>query len=235
MSYLPVKFVNFLKSRVIFNIFYCFWMFVINFSHISCAYISRCKRYFNVKSRTYYFHTKIKIIAGFQICISVPLTCMFYNRALNNRINNMDERVLRLVYQNKNLSFSELLELDNAVTIHQRNRQVLVTEIFKVKNNLKSPEIMKQVSHFQEPDHNLGSETSQLRRENIKATHYGIQSVKFLGPKIWAMVPQNIKNCKSLQEFKRLIKVWKPEARPCGMSKKYVVNIGFIWLNIHLS
>ena len=56
----------------------------------------------------------------------------------------MDERVLRLVYQNKNLSFSELLELDNAVTIHQRNRQVLVTEIFKVKNNLKSPEIMKQ-------------------------------------------------------------------------------------------
>ena len=119
----------------------------------------------------------------------------------------MDERVLRLVYQNKNLSFSELLELDNAVTIHQRNRQVLVTEIFKVKNNLKSPEIMNQVSHFQEPDHNLGSETSQLRRENIKATHYGIQSVKFLGPKIWAMVPQNIKNCKSLQEFKRLIKV----------------------------
>ena len=27
----------------------------------------------------------------------------------------------RAVYQNKNLSFSELLELDNAVTIHQRN------------------------------------------------------------------------------------------------------------------
>ena len=51
----------------------------------------------------------------------------------------MHERVLRLVYQNKNLSFSELLELDNAVTIHQRNLQVLVTKIFKVKNNL-SPE-----------------------------------------------------------------------------------------------
>ena len=32
--------------------------------------------------------------------------------------------------------------------------------------------------------------------------------------KIWAMVPQNIKNCKSLQEFKKLIKVWKPKACP---------------------
>ena len=29
------------------------------------------------------------------------------------------------------------------------------------------------------------------------------------------MVPQNIKNCKPLQEFKRLIKVWKLEACPC--------------------
>ena len=79
-----------------------------------------------------------------------PLIWMFHNRALNNRIIKTHERALRLVYQNKNLSFSELLELDDAVTIHQRNLQVLVTETFKVKNNLL-PEIMKQVFDFQEP------------------------------------------------------------------------------------
>ena len=83
------------------------------------------------------------------------------------------------MYENKNLSFSELLELDNTVTIHQRNLQVLATEIFKVKNNL-SPEIMKQVFDFQEPYYNLRSKTSQFRKENIKTIHYGIQSVKFL-------------------------------------------------------
>ena len=103
-------------------------------------------------------------ISQFNYC---PLIWMFHNRALNNRINKIHERALRLVYQNKNLSFSELLELDNAVTIHQRNLQVLVTEIFKVKNNL-SPEIMKQVFDFQEPYYNLRSETSQFRRENKK-------------------------------------------------------------------
>ena len=58
---------------------------------------------------------------------------------------------------------------------------------FKVKNNL-SPETMKQVFDFQEPYYNLRSETSEFRRENIKTTHCGIQSVKFLGPKTWAMV-----------------------------------------------
>ena len=34
---------NFLKSRLIFIIFYCFWMIVINFSHISRAHISKIK------------------------------------------------------------------------------------------------------------------------------------------------------------------------------------------------
>ena len=103
---------------------------------------------------------KAFVISQFNYC---PLIWMFHNRALNNRINKIHERALRLVYQNKNLSFSELLELDNAVTIHQRNLQVLVTEIFKVKNNL-SPEIMKQVFDFQEPYYNLRSKTSQFRR-----------------------------------------------------------------------
>ena len=72
------------------------------------------------------------------------------------------------MYQNKNLSSGELLKLENAVTtINQRKLQVLVTEIFKVKNNL-SREIMKQVFDFQEPHYNLRSETSRFRKENVK-------------------------------------------------------------------
>ena len=103
---------------------------------------------------------KASVTSQFNYC---PLMWMFHNRALNNRIHE------RLVYQNKNLSFNELQELDNAVTTHQRNMQVLVTEIFKVKNNL-SPEIMKQTFDFQEPYYNLRSynfrsETSQFSRE----------------------------------------------------------------------
>ena len=55
------------------------------------------------------------ITSQFNYC---PLIWMFHNRALNDRINKIHKRALRLVYQNKNLSFSELLELDNAVIKH---------------------------------------------------------------------------------------------------------------------
>ena len=47
-----------------------------NFSHISRSHISKSKRCFNVKSSTYYFHLKTKILADFQICISVPIICL---------------------------------------------------------------------------------------------------------------------------------------------------------------
>ena len=73
-GYLPVKSLNFLKSRLIFNIFYCFWVFVNSVNNISLTHISKSKRGFDVKFSAYYFNTKTKILVDFQICISAPLT-----------------------------------------------------------------------------------------------------------------------------------------------------------------
>ena len=75
---MPVKFLNFLKSRLIFNIFCCFWMYVNKLFTYPNAHISKSKRCFNVKSSTYYLHMKTKILADFQISISVSLRKPFF-------------------------------------------------------------------------------------------------------------------------------------------------------------
>ena len=68
---------------------------------------------------------------------------MVLSRNLNNKINRIHEPALRL-----NLSFSELLNLDNSVTVHQKNLQVLLTEIYRVKNGI-APEITnKKFSNY---------------------------------------------------------------------------------------
>ena len=115
---------------------------------------------------------KAFITSQFNYC---PLIWMFHSRQLNNRINKIQERALRLVYKDNKLTFDDLLKLDNSVTIHQRNLQILATEIFKVKNSLV-PEIMAEVFEIKEPQHNLRSDTSHFKIENVKSTHYGIQS-----------------------------------------------------------
>ena len=93
---------------------------------------------------------KAFITSQFSYC---PLIWMFHSRSLNNKINRIHERALRLVYQN-NLSFSELLDLDNSVTVHQKNLQVLVTEIYKVKNGI-ALDIMNDILELQNPSYNL--------------------------------------------------------------------------------
>ena len=91
------------------------------------------------------------ITSQFSYC---PLIWMLQSRTLNNRINNIHERALRLTYKDNKSSFKQLLEKDHSVTVHQKNLQVLVTEIFKVKNNL-APDIMKDVFKLKEPPYNL--------------------------------------------------------------------------------
>ena len=50
-----------------------------------------------------------------------PLTWMFHNRLLNHKINILNERCLCVIYNNCHLSYDELVNLDNSVSMHQQN------------------------------------------------------------------------------------------------------------------
>ena len=73
-----------------------------------------------------------------------PLVWMFHSRKLNSKLNRLQERPLRSVYNDKFSTFYQLLKKDKSVTIHTRNLQYLVTETFKVKKGI-SPAIMTEI------------------------------------------------------------------------------------------
>ena len=82
---------------------------------------------------------------------------MCYSRKLNNKLNRLQERALRIVYNDKSSPFYQLLEKDKSVTIHIRNLQYLAAEIFKVKIGI-SPTIMTEIFKFcDNATHNLRS------------------------------------------------------------------------------
>ena len=87
------------------------------------------------------------------------------------------------------------------MTVHQKNLQVLATEIFKVKNILATA-IMKNAFELKEPPYNLRSETNHFTRRNVKTTYYGLLSINHLAPQKWELVPQSVRKCKTLNEFK---------------------------------
>ena len=147
-------------------------------------------------------------------------------RALNNRINKLHERGLRLVYKDSHLTFDELLRKDNSFTIHQRNLQKLATEMYKIHNNL-SPSIMRTVFPERSMPYDLRN-NNPFRSTNVSTVYYGTETLYFRGPKTWALVPEGIKFSKTLAEFKAKIKTWEPIGCTCRICKTYVANLGFI-------
>ena len=72
---------------------------------------------------------------------------MCHGRGLNNKVNNLHERALRTVYQDKKSSFETFLKHDKSVSILIKTFQYLATEIFKVKND-PCPEVTKEIFVF---------------------------------------------------------------------------------------
>ena len=159
----------------------------------------------------------------FEYC---PLSWMFHSRTLNNRINDLHYRALRIIYKENSLTFKELLEKDGSVTIHHRNIQQVGIEMYKIKNTL-SPIVMQKIF----PDRNYNGPNTRSQKDfkipHINSVKNGQESLRFMGPKVWEMVPVTIKNARSLSIFKNNIKRWTPERCPCRLCKDYVPGLGY--------
>ena len=150
---------------------------------------------------------------------------VFHHRKLNNWINHIHERTIRLVYKDYTSSFDELLFKDNSFRIHLRNLQKLAIEIFKVKVGI-APDIMKNVFPIIENPYDLRNET-KFKSRNVNTVRYGIGTASFVAPRIWSSIPRSYKECSSVNEFKAKIKFWYPENCPCKLCKNYIYQIGY--------
>ena len=75
-------------------------------------------------------------------------------------------------------------------------------------------------------NYNLWSGTHLMNR-NIHIAHFGTDTNTNLGPKIWKLVPDEIKNSSSLLVFKSRIKTWTTDNWPCRLCKTFVKDLGF--------
>ena len=138
-----------------------------------------------------------------------PLNLMCHSRENNRKINRLHKRCLRTIYNDKQVPFNESLEKDGSVLIHERNLPALATEMHKISNGLSKP-LLKDISPVNKNPYIL-NENSQFSRPRINTVHHGTESILNLGPKIWDLVPSNLKEISDLDKFTKAIKQWKPE------------------------
>ena len=81
---------------------------------------------------------------------------------------------------------------------------------------------------FQLKESNLYCSKYLCKTRNVRTVAYGTETITFMGPKIWSLIPDDLKEIESLDEFKRKIKFWKPDNCPCRICKTYVSGLGFV-------
>ncbi len=163
------------------------------------------------------------VMSHFSYC---PLVWMFHDRKSNNKINKIHERALRIIHKDSTSNFEELLIKSNSVSVHQRNLQLLQTEIYKTVNNL-NPAFMAEVFVSKDMPYSLRG-NNNLVLPRARTNQYGIDTIRFIGQKLWQTLPREIKESQSLEIFKRNIKSIKTFDCSCKLCKIFVSNLGFL-------
>ena len=97
------------------------------------------------------------------------------------------KRALRTVYGDHKTKFSQLLNIDKSVTIHQRNLQYLLIEIYRVKKGI-SPTLINEIfQFFENPVYEYRSGV-HLPSRNSRKVFVDAESIMNPGVKSWNMV-----------------------------------------------
>ena len=108
---------------------------------------------------------------------------MFCPRRPNNLINKLQERALRINYKDQLIDFKSLVSNHNEITIHQKNLQVLMTEIYKTINHI-APPIMSSLFEIRVNTHNTRY-FQVLSNESRRTVNYGLEAICDGSPFLW--------------------------------------------------
>ena len=150
------------------------------------------------------------IMSNFSYC---PLIWLFCTKGANNEINRTHKRALRALYGDYESSFEDLLDREKSKTIHKKNLEILMTDVYRTINHL-NPEYMWEF--FTKRDVPYGLRISELCKiPSVNTQCYGINSLLFRGSLLWNALSDEIKLTTSSKSFKKEIRHWDGKNCTC--------------------
>ena len=128
-------------------------------------------------------------------------------------MKKLHKRALQIVHEDFTSSYDDLRVKDNSATIHVRNLQFLMTEIFKTIHD-ENPQFIKEIFVMEESCYNLRFKF-RLHVPRVSITKYGLETVSFRGSQIWNALPDDFKDPECVSSFKRKIKTWNGLSCKC--------------------
>ena len=132
-----------------------------------------------------------------------PLVLLFCSKDSQQKLEKLNKRALCLALSDYSSSYDELLQNTKFTTVPIHSIRL---EVFRTLHN-PNPVFMKDYFIPKTSDYDLRIRDT-LYIPKVKSARYGIKSLKFLVPKIWNSLSDDIMLSNNIRQFKTLICNW---------------------------
>ena len=142
-------------------------------------------------------------MSNFNYC---PLVWMFSSSSSLKKVENLQKRALRFLYNDYKTSYDDLLKKAGTSSMNVKRLRTLCTEMYKTVNDL-NPNFMNEIFTLRQTNRPV-REKYKMNMEipSYNQVSFGRKSLRVLGPKVWNQLPFHIKSAENLKSFKSVIK-----------------------------
>ena len=163
--------------------------------------IKRLGPYLNRLNKLTIFHTFI--FSNFNFC---PLAWHFCTEKNSKKIEKVQERALRFVYEDYNSSYDNLLKKAKVPSLQIRRMRTMALETFKIMNKL-SPSCLHSLVHLRNSKYYFRY-NNILDIPQVRTSRYGKKPFKFAAATLWNSLPDHFRTENSFSQFKSLMQSW---------------------------
>lgn len=151
------------------------------------------------------------ILSNFSYC---PLTWHFCGEANTKKLEKIQERALRFIYNDYVSDYDTLLALSKMPTLKLRRLRTMALEVFKILHK-ESPVYLHDLICFKN-NHYSFRYTRMAEIPQVRTTRFGSSSFRSSAAKLWNSLPQHFREVHNFNHFKSLINAWNGGGCVCS-------------------
>ena len=143
------------------------------------------------------------IMSNFNCC---PLVLHFCGKVNTKKIEKIQERALRFIYQDYNSSYDALLNKSQLPSHGVRRLRAIALEAFKFLNN-QTPVYLSVILTFKSHSYSFRF-TNTIEVPQVRTNKYGVKSFRSTAAKMWNSLPQQFREIITVESFRSQISTW---------------------------
>jgi len=171
--------------------------------------IKRLNKHFNADTKKAL--TRSYVLSQFNYC---PLVWHFCGNASIHKMEKIQERALRFVFNDYTSEYKEMLEKNGESTLYLKRVRIMAQEVYKAINN-QSPKYVKELLSERNSRYS-NRRPLDLYIPRVNQEKFGYKSYTFEAPSVWNSLDIEIRKAENFNDFKKLINSWTGASCRCN-------------------